>query len=68
MERKVVPDASQRNDIFIAEVVASYVDYCVFHDNHWHFGTDPFERTMHYISNSELFVTGDRFAVPTLQN
>jgi len=67
MECKVIPDASQRYDLFIAEVVASYVDSSVFHDNQWDFGADPLDRTMHYISNGEYFETGERFAVPILK-
>ncbi|MET3108579.1 flavin reductase (DIM6/NTAB) family NADH-FMN oxidoreductase RutF [Oxalobacteraceae bacterium GrIS 2.11] len=67
MECKVIPDASQRYDLFIAEVVASYVDSRRFHDNQWDFGTDPLERTMHYISSGEFFATGERFSVPTLE-
>ncbi len=67
MECKVIPDASQRYDLFIAEVVACYVDSSVFHDNDWDFGVDPLERTMHYISSGEFFASGERFAVPTLQ-
>lgn len=67
MECKVIADASQRYDLFIAEVVASHVDSSVFHDNQWDFGADPMERTMHYISNGEFFASGERFAVPTLE-
>jgi flavin reductase (DIM6/NTAB) family NADH-FMN oxidoreductase RutF len=67
MECKVIPDASHRYDLFIAEVVACYVDKERFHDNQWNFGTDPLERTMHYISNGEFFATGERFRVPTLE-
>ncbi len=66
MECKVIPDASQRYDLFIAEVVACYVDSDRFHDNQWDFGPDPLERSMHYISNGEFFSTGERFRVPTL--
>jgi len=66
MECKVIPDATQRYDLFIAEVVASYVDSRLFHDNRWDFGTDPLDRTMHYISNGEFFATGEHFKVPTL--
>jgi flavin reductase (DIM6/NTAB) family NADH-FMN oxidoreductase RutF len=65
MECVVIPDASQRYDLFIAEVVAAYVDYKVFHENNWDFGGDPLDRTMHYISNGEFFATGDRFRVST---
>jgi flavin reductase (DIM6/NTAB) family NADH-FMN oxidoreductase RutF len=67
MECKVIPDATQRYDLFIAEVVASYADSKVFHDNDWDFGDDPLERTMHYISNGEFFATGERFRVPVRQ-
>jgi len=64
LECVVIPDATQRYDLFIAEVVAAYVDQTVFHDNEWDFGSDPLERTMHYISNGEFFATGERFRVP----
>ena len=64
LECVVIPDATQRYDLFIAEVVAAYVDSTVFHDNDWDFGSDPLERTMHYISNGEFFATGERFRVP----
>ena len=67
MECRVIPDATQRYDLFIAEVIASYVDSKLFHDNQWDFGTDSLDRTMHYISNGEFFATGERFAVPTLE-
>ncbi len=67
LECRVIPDATQRYDLFIAEVIASYVDSKLFHDNQWDFGTDPLDRTMHYISNGEFFATGERFAVPTLE-
>lgn len=67
MECKVIPDASQRYDIFIAEVVASYVDSRRFHDNQWDFGSDPMERTMHYVSKGDFFITGEVFNVPTLE-
>lgn len=68
LECKVIPDSTQRYDLFIAEVVASYVDSAVFHDNEWDFGADPLERTMHYISSGAFFATGERFGVPTLQD
>lgn len=68
MECKVIPDATQRYDLFIAEVVACYVDDISFHDNQWDFGSDPMERTMHYISNGEFFATGERFRVPTFED
>lgn len=64
MECVVIPDASQRYDLFIAEVVAAYVDSTVFHYNNWDFTGDPLDRTMHYISNGEFFATGERFGVP----
>ena len=64
LECVVISDATQRYDLFIAEVVASYVDPAVFHDNDWDFGGDPLDRTMHYISNGEFFATGERFHVP----
>ena len=67
LECKVIPDATQRYDLFIAEVVACYVDADRFHDNQWDFGDDPQERTMHYISNGEFFLTGERFKVPTIE-
>jgi len=68
MECKVIPDATQRYDLFIAEVLACHVDSDVFHDNRWDFGDDPLQRTMHYISNGEFFATGERFSVPTLED
>ena len=66
LECKVIPDATQRYDLFIAEVIACYVDPSVFHDNQWDFGGDPLERTIHYISGGEFFASGERFRVPTL--
>lgn len=68
LECRVIPDATQRYDLFIAEVVAAYVDAERFRDNEWHFGSDPLERSMHYISNGAFFATGEVFRVPTLDN
>jgi len=68
LECRVIPDATQRYDLFIAEVVAAYVDDELFHDNHWDFGSDPMNRTMHYTSNGEFFLTGEKFRVPTLED
>lgn len=66
MECKVIADDSQKYDLFIAEVVACYVDSEVFNENQWDFGSDTMDRTMHYISSGEFFITGERFRVPTL--
>ncbi|MGH8781677.1 flavin reductase family protein [Paraburkholderia sp.] len=62
MECKVIPDASQRHDLFIGEVVAAYADSRVYSNNRWHFD-DPDLRTCHYVAGGTFFATGDAFEV-----
>ena len=63
LECKVIPDASDRFDIMIAEVVAAYANASVYSDNRWHFGDDPMNRTMHYVAGGQFFATGECFKV-----
>lgn len=61
LECRVIPDASQRYDLFIAEVLAAYADADVFSDGRWHFPPDPSRRTVHYMAGGEFFATGESF-------
>jgi flavin reductase (DIM6/NTAB) family NADH-FMN oxidoreductase RutF len=63
LECKVIPDDSQRYDLFLAEVVAAYADSDVYSDNRWHFGDDPNARTVHYVAGGTFFTTGEAFEV-----
>jgi len=63
MECKVIPDAAQRHDLFLAEVVAAWADSRVYADNRWHFGDDPDLRTCHYVAGGSFFKTGEAFEV-----
>jgi flavin reductase (DIM6/NTAB) family NADH-FMN oxidoreductase RutF len=61
LECRVIPDASQRYDLFIAEVIAAYADVDVYSDGRWHFPADPARRTVHYMAGGEFFTTGESF-------
>ena len=63
LECKVIPDASDRYDIIIAEVIAAYSNAEVYTDNRWHFGDNPLNRTMHYVAGGQFFATGESFQV-----
>lgn len=63
LECKVIPDASDRYDIVIAEVIAAYSNAEVYTDNRWHFGDNPLNRTMHYVAGGQFFATGESFKV-----
>jgi flavin reductase (DIM6/NTAB) family NADH-FMN oxidoreductase RutF len=64
LECRVIPDASQRFDIIMGEVVAAYADATLYSDNRWHFGADPQDRTIHYVAGGQFFATGEAFNVP----
>ena len=66
LECRVIPDASQRLDIFIAEVVAAYSNAQVYSNNRWHFGEDPLHRTIHYVAGGQFFATGEAFQTEAL--
>lgn len=63
LECRVIPDASQRFDIILGEVVAAYAASDVYSNNRWHFGDDPQRRTMHYMAGGQFFATGEAFDV-----
>jgi len=63
LECRVIPDATQRYDIFLAEVVAAYADARLYSENRWHFGDDPLDRTIHYVAGGQFFATGEAFEV-----
>ena len=65
LECRVIPDASQRFDIIMGEVVAAYSDAALYSDNRWHFGDDPLERTLHYVAGGQFFATGEAFQLPS---
>lgn len=64
LECRVIPDASQRMDIILGEVVAAYADATLYSDNRWHFGADPLDRTIHYVAGGHFFATGEAFELP----
>ncbi len=66
LECRVLPDASQRLDIIIGEVVAAYADAALYSDNRWHFGDDPMHRTLHYVAGGYFFATGEGFQAPVI--
>lgn len=61
LECKVIPDASQRFDLFIAEVLAAYADPEVYSEGRWHFPADPQRRSVHYMAGGQFFATGEAF-------
>lgn len=63
LECRVIPDASQRFDIILGEVVAAYSAAAIYSDNRWHFGSDPMDRTMHYVAGGQFFATGESFQI-----
>jgi flavin reductase (DIM6/NTAB) family NADH-FMN oxidoreductase RutF len=65
LECRVIPDASQRFDIIMGEVVAAYADAALYSDNRWHFGDDPLDRTLHYVAGGQFFATGESFVLPS---
>jgi flavin reductase (DIM6/NTAB) family NADH-FMN oxidoreductase RutF len=67
MECRVLPDASQRFDIILAEVVAAYADAALYSENRWHFGDDPLDRTIHYVAGGQFFATGESFQLPAIR-
>ena len=64
LECKVIPEAhnQQRYDLFIAEVVAAWVDPAVFNNGRWTFSSDA-QRTIHYIAGGSFLASGDGFEV-----
>lgn len=62
LECRVIPDASQKYDLFIAEVLAAYADPSAFHNGRWVFET-PDKRSIHYVAGGHFFQTGDMFAL-----
>jgi len=65
LECRVIPDASDRFDIIMGEVVAAYADAAIYSENRWHFGPDPMDRTLHYVAGGQFFATGESFVLPT---
>jgi flavin reductase (DIM6/NTAB) family NADH-FMN oxidoreductase RutF len=65
LECRVIPDASQRFDIIMGEVVAAYADAALYSGNRWHFGDDPLDRTIHYVAGGQFFATGESFELPS---
>ena len=63
LECRVIPDASQRFDIVIGEVVAAYSDEALYSGNRWHFPDDAQRRTIHYVAGGQFFSTGESFHV-----
>jgi flavin reductase (DIM6/NTAB) family NADH-FMN oxidoreductase RutF len=63
LECRVIPDASQRFDIIIGEVVAAYSDAELYSDNRWHFPDDIQRRTIHYVAGGQFFSTGESFHI-----
>jgi flavin reductase (DIM6/NTAB) family NADH-FMN oxidoreductase RutF len=65
LECRVIPDASQRFDIILGEVVAAYSNAAIYSDNRWHFGDNPLDRTIHYVAGGQFFATGEMFRIET---
>jgi flavin reductase (DIM6/NTAB) family NADH-FMN oxidoreductase RutF len=63
LECRVIPDASQRFDIILGEVIAAYSNAALYSDNRWHFGDDPLDRTIHYVAGGHFFATGEAFQI-----
>jgi flavin reductase (DIM6/NTAB) family NADH-FMN oxidoreductase RutF len=63
LECRVIPDASQRLDIILGEVIAAYADSTIYSENRWHFGDDPLARTIHYVAGGHFFATGESFKI-----
>jgi flavin reductase (DIM6/NTAB) family NADH-FMN oxidoreductase RutF len=63
LECRVIPDASQRMDIVLGEVIAAYSDPAIYSENRWHFGPDPLDRTIHYVAGGSFFATGEPFQI-----
>ena len=63
LECKVIPDANDRFDIIIADVLAAYSNPDVYSENRWHFGDNPMNRTIHYVAGGHFFTTGESFKV-----
>ncbi|MCJ0762400.1 flavin reductase family protein [Variovorax terrae] len=54
------PQAQQRHDLFLGEVVAAWADERVFSNGRWHFDAAPDAlRTLHYVAGGQFFVTGE---------
>lgn len=52
-------DLQRKHGILLAEVIAAWVDDEVYRDGKWSFKA-PGRRTMHHLSGSTFFATGDR--------
>jgi flavin reductase (DIM6/NTAB) family NADH-FMN oxidoreductase RutF len=59
LECKVLqePDVQRRYDLFIAEVLAAWVEQSVWKDNAWDFQDDS-RRTLHHLAGGVFFATG----------
>jgi flavin reductase (DIM6/NTAB) family NADH-FMN oxidoreductase RutF len=63
LECRVIQDARQTYDLFIAEVIAAQADATQFIDGRWQFSQDHEQRSIHYMAGGEFYVTGDSFEV-----
>ncbi|MBI2732300.1 MAG: flavin reductase family protein [Aquabacterium sp.] len=52
------PAMAERNDHFLAEVVAAWADPAVFSEGRWHIGHDA-QRCLHHVAGGAFFATGD---------
>jgi flavin reductase (DIM6/NTAB) family NADH-FMN oxidoreductase RutF len=61
LECRVIPEPTiqESYDLFIAEVVAAWVDDRDFKDGDWRF-EDPSRRTIHHLAKGVFFATGER--------
>ncbi|PTL75786.1 flavin reductase family protein [Vitiosangium sp. GDMCC 1.1324] len=54
------PDVQRRYDLFIAEVVAAWVEDSVWKDGGWDFSGGDSQRSVHHIAGGVFFTTGER--------
>jgi flavin reductase (DIM6/NTAB) family NADH-FMN oxidoreductase RutF len=62
--RAIRQSLEEKNDLFVAEVVAAWADSRVFENGRWHFEREQSLRTLHYVAGGQFFVTGEPLTVP----
>ncbi|WP_239470224.1 flavin reductase family protein [Archangium violaceum] len=58
------PDVQRKYDLFIAEVVAAWVEDTVWKDGGWDFKGEDSLRSVHHLAGGVFFTTGDRVLAP----
>ncbi len=54
------PDVQRKYDLFIAEVVAAWVEDSVWKDGGWDFSAGDEYRPIHHLAGGVFFATGER--------